>query len=83
VTSADRGKAARAVATRSSHAKWEPAPDRADPVDLLREQAKTRTSALVPIRHGRMVKTPFAFYRGAAAIMAADLAPTPVTGLRA
>ena len=83
MTSADRGKAARAVAARSSHAKWEPAPDRADPLELLREQAKTRTPVLVPIRHGRMVKTPFAFYRGAAAIMAADLAPTPVTGLRA
>jgi len=83
VTSADRGKAARAVAPRSSHAEWEPAPDRADPVELLRDQAKTRTPALVPIRHGRMVKTPFAFYRGAAAIMAADLAATPVTGLRA
>jgi uncharacterized protein (DUF2252 family) len=83
VTSADRGKEARTVAPRSSHANWEPAPDRADPVDLLREQAKTRTPWLVPIRHGRMVKTPFAFYRGAAAIMAADLAPTPVSGIRA
>jgi uncharacterized protein (DUF2252 family) len=81
VTGADRGKAARAVAPRSAHAGFRPAADRVDPVEMLRRQAATRTPQLVPIRHGRMLKTPFAFFRGAAAIMAADLAPTPVTGL--
>jgi uncharacterized protein (DUF2252 family) len=81
VTGADRGKAARAVAPRSAHAGWEPATDRVDPVETLRRQAATRTPQLVPIRHGRMLKTPFAFFRGAAAIMAADLAPTPASGL--
>jgi hypothetical protein len=66
------GKAARATAPRSGHARWEPAPNRVDPVELLLEQARTRTPGLVPIRHGRMLNSPFAFFRGAAAIMAAD-----------
>jgi uncharacterized protein (DUF2252 family) len=81
VTGADRGKAARAVAPRSAHAAWEPAADRVGPVEILRQQAATRTAQLVPIRHGRMLRSPFAFFRGAAAIMAADLAGTPATGL--
>jgi uncharacterized protein (DUF2252 family) len=80
---AARGRAARSDAPRSSHAHWEPAPDRLDPVELLMAQAQTRTPELVPIRNGRMLSTPFAFFRGAAAIMAADLASTPITGLRA
>jgi hypothetical protein len=81
VTAADRGKAARSVAPRSGHATWRPAADRLDPVAILRQQATTRTPQLVPIRHGRMLRSPFAFFRGAAAIMAADLAATPRTGL--
>ena len=78
---AARGKAARAKVRRSAHADWAPAPDRPDPVELLEEQARTRVPELVPIRHGRMLLSPFSFFRGAAAVMAADLAPTPRTGL--
>jgi uncharacterized protein (DUF2252 family) len=76
-----RGKAARAQTPRSSHAVFEPAPDRADPIELLQRQAKTRVPELVPIRYGRMLVSPFAFYRGAAMIMASDLANTPRSGL--
>src|SRR5215469_9582906 len=65
----------------SSHAKWHPAADRPDPVGLLEEQNVTREPDLVPVRHGRMMVSPFTFYRGAAKIMAADLAETPVAGL--
>jgi uncharacterized protein (DUF2252 family) len=78
---AERGKAARASAPRAVHAAWEPAADRRDPVDVLEEQAATRVPELVPIRYGRMLSSPFAFYRGAAAIMAGDLGPVPRTGL--
>jgi uncharacterized protein (DUF2252 family) len=78
---AARGKATRAEVPRGAHAGWEPPPARADPVKLLEEQAKTRVPELVPIRYGRMLVSPFAFYRGAAAIMAADLADLPRTGL--
>ncbi len=80
--SAAVGKAARSRAARSAHAEWEPAADRADPVEILEAQASTRVAELVPIRYGRMAATPFAFYRGAAAVMAADLARTPASGLR-
>jgi uncharacterized protein (DUF2252 family) len=76
-----RGKAARAEVPRSSHAEWEPAPGRRDPVDVLEEQAQTRVPELVPIRYGRMLVSPFTFYRGGAALMAADLAGSPRTGL--
>ena len=76
-----RGKAARVQAPRSSHAAFEPAADRPDPVVLLERQATTRVPELVPIRYGRMLLSPFAFYRGAAAIMAGDLAGTPRSGL--
>jgi hypothetical protein len=76
------GRAARAAVPRSSHEAWEPAGDRPDPVDLLRQQAVTRVPELVPIRHARMLASPFAFYRGAAAVMATDLARTPNSGLR-
>ena len=76
------GRAARARTPRRSHAEWAPATGRPDPVELLRAQERTRVSDLVPIRHERMLASPFAFYRGAAAIMAADLAPTPQSGLR-
>jgi uncharacterized protein (DUF2252 family) len=67
----------------SSHTKWGPAADRADPVALLEEQDATREPDLVPVRHGRMMVSPFTFYRGAAKIMAADLKDTPVAGLGA
>jgi uncharacterized protein (DUF2252 family) len=78
----ERGKVARAGGPRSSHADWAPAAVRPDPVDILEAQAKTRIQDLVPIRYGRMLASPFAFYRGAAAVMAADLRDTPVTGIR-
>jgi uncharacterized protein (DUF2252 family) len=76
-----RGKAARAEVPRSSHAVFEPAPRRADPVELLERQAETRVPELVPVRYGRMLVSPFTFYRGAAMIMAGDLAATPRSGL--
>jgi uncharacterized protein (DUF2252 family) len=76
-----RGRTARLQVPRSSHGRWEPAPDRTDPVSLLEEQAASRVPPLVPIRHGRMLVSPFTFYRGAALIMAADLATTPVSGV--
>ena len=76
-----RGKAARKEVPRSSHALYEPPAGRADPVKLLERQAKTRVPELVPIRYGRMLVSPFTFYRGAALIMAADLAGTPRSGL--
>jgi uncharacterized protein (DUF2252 family) len=80
---AARGKAARAEVPRSSHAGFTPSTHRPDPVALLEEQATSRLPELVPIRYGRMLVSPFAFYRGAALIMAADLASTPSSGLRA
>jgi uncharacterized protein (DUF2252 family) len=67
----------------SSHGDWAPAADRPDPVGLLQEQDRAREPDLVPVRHGRMVASPFTFYRGAAKIMAADLAGTPTAGLDA
>jgi uncharacterized protein (DUF2252 family) len=76
-----RGKAARAEVPRSSHADWEPPPHRPDPVELLEEQAQTRVPELVPIRYGRMLVSPFTFYRGAAYLMASDLAGGPRSGL--
>jgi uncharacterized protein (DUF2252 family) len=78
-----KGLEARDQASLSSHTKWKPAADRPDPVALLEKQDATREPDLVPVRHGRMMVSPFTFYRGGAAIMAADLAPTPVAGLRA
>jgi len=76
-----RGKAARAKIPRASHARFEPVATRADPIELLERQARTRIPELVPIRYGRMLVSPFAFYRGAAMIMAHDLASTPRSGL--
>jgi uncharacterized protein (DUF2252 family) len=76
------GRAARAQVPRSSHADWSPGPDRADPTALLTAQETTRVPELVPMRHERMLVSPFTFYRGAAVIMAADLAAAPNTGLR-
>jgi uncharacterized protein (DUF2252 family) len=77
-----RGREMRRAAPRQSHAQWEPPPDRPDPVDILEEQARTRVPDLVPIRYGRMVASPFAYFRGAAAPMAWDLAHTPASGIR-
>jgi uncharacterized protein (DUF2252 family) len=75
------GKAAREKAPVSAHTGWVPAPDRPDPVGLLEDQNATREPDLVPVRHGRMMVSPFTFYRGAAKIMAADLKDTPRAGL--
>jgi uncharacterized protein (DUF2252 family) len=75
------GEHARASTPLSAHTGWEPAADRLDPVKLLEEQNATREPDLVPVRHGRMTFSPFTFYRGAAKIMAADLADTPTAGL--
>jgi uncharacterized protein (DUF2252 family) len=77
------GKAARKRAPRSSHAEWKPPPARRDPPAVLAEQDASRVPDLVPVRYGRMLASPFTFYRGAAAIMAADLASVPDSGLRA
>src|SRR5437764_8116857 len=71
-----RGKAARAEVPRSSHAGFDALETRADPIDLLERQAKTRVPELVPIRYGRMLVSAFTFYRGAALSMANDLAST-------
>jgi len=79
---AAHGKAARADVPRRLHAAWEPSPARRDPVDLLEEQATTRVPELVPLRYGRMSVSPFTFFRGAAYVMAADLAGAPRTGLQ-
>ncbi|TDN70142.1 DUF2252 domain-containing protein [Paraburkholderia sp. BL10I2N1] len=79
---AARGRALRDTVPRSSHAGWKPAQGRRDPVELLIESNEGRLSHLVPIRFGRMSASPFAFYRGAAALMAADLATTPTSGIR-
>jgi uncharacterized protein (DUF2252 family) len=75
------GKAARVEVPRASHAAFEPSPNRPDPLELLERQAAARVPELVPIRYGRMLVSPFTFYRGAALIMAQDLASTPHSGL--
>ena len=78
---AARGKAARAQVPRDTHAVFDPPPDRPDPIGLLEEQARSRVPELVPVRWGRMMVSPFTYYRGAALPMASDLATTPVSGL--
>src|SRR5215469_9636331 len=78
-----RGRQARDRTPLSCHSGWRPAADRPDPVGLLQDQDRTREPDLVPVRHGRMMVSPFTFYRGAAKIMAADLSGTPVAGLGA
>jgi uncharacterized protein (DUF2252 family) len=77
-----QGKEARDRTPPSSHTGWAPATDRPDPVALLEEQNRAREPDLVPVRHGRMLVSPFTFYRGAAKIMAADLEDTPTAGLQ-
>ena len=77
-----RGRAARREVPRSSHSVFEPGVHRLDPIELFERQADMRVSELVPIRYSRMLAAPFTFYRGAALIMAADLASTPRSGLQ-
>ena len=77
------GKSLRKDVPRSSHGEWTPTADRPDPVDLITSQNVARIQWLVPVRHWRMAQSPFAFYRGAAKLMALDLATTPATGLTA
>ncbi|GHC80125.1 DUF2252 domain-containing protein [Streptomyces flavofungini] len=79
---AARGKAARGPVPRSAQAGFAPRPDRADPVAVLEEQSASRLPDLVPVRYARMLESPFRFYRGAAALMAGDLAGTPSTGIK-
>ena len=79
--SVELGRAARAEVPRSAHGDFTPVPDRPDPVAVLQAQAVTRVQELIPIRYGRMLMSPFTFYRGAAAVMAADLATTPDSGI--
>jgi uncharacterized protein (DUF2252 family) len=79
--SASLGRQARASVPRSAHAELPLDPDRPDPVDLLLDQARSRVPELVPIRHGRMASSPFAYFRGAALGMASDLSRTPVSGI--
>ena len=79
---ASAGKAQRAVVSRAVHGEWAPASGRFDPVGVLEAQGESRVADLLPIRHGRMAASAFAFYRGAAALMAGDLAATPSTSLR-
>ena len=78
----EEGKSLRKKCPRKSHAVWKQPHDRPDPVRLLQESNKGRIPQLIPIRHGRMMQTPFTFYRGAALNMAADLGSTPATGLQ-
>ncbi|MBF4995458.1 DUF2252 domain-containing protein [Arthrobacter gandavensis] len=77
------GKQRRTRAPVTAHSGWRPASDRPDPIALIEEQDRTRDPDLVPVRHGRMLASPFTFYRGTAGIMAADLRDTPRAGLTA
>src|ERR1700709_1008423 len=77
----EAGGQARTTAPPDRHTNWKPATDRPDPVALLEAQNVTREVDLIPVRHGRMTVSPFTFYRGAAAVMASDLAATPTAGL--
>ena len=86
VASADerraKGKALRTAVPRAAHAGWKPPDERRDPVDIIRESNEGREVDLVPLRHGRMLASPFTFFRGSAALMAADLATTPTSGVK-
>jgi len=84
ITIADRraaGKARRDVVPRDSLARWRPPTNRADPLDILQASDATRLPDLVPLRYGRMLASPFTFYRGSAGVMAADIGPGPTSGL--
>jgi uncharacterized protein (DUF2252 family) len=76
------GKALRDKLSRNSHADWQAPTNGRDPIEVLIESSEGRLPRLLPIRYGRMMQSPFAFFRGAAAIMAADLARTPTSGIR-
>ena len=78
----ERGRALRETVPRSTHGEWKPRSDRKDPIAVLERQAKSRLRELIPVRYARMAESPFAFFRGAAAVMAMDLATTPATGIR-
>jgi uncharacterized protein (DUF2252 family) len=78
---ADAGKALRDKLAREEQGRWKPSKSRPNPIDILRKSDSSRLKELVPIRYGRMLQSPFAFYRGSAGVMAADLARTPSTGL--
>lgn len=80
--SLEAGRALRAQVSRSSHADWEPAANRRDPIEMLEDSGQGRMQDLLPLRYGRMARSPFAFFRGAAGIMAYDLQHTPNTGIR-
>ena len=75
------GSAHREKTPRRSHALWKPLAQRTDPIEILIESSRGRVARLVPIRYGRMLQSPFTFYRGAAAVMAADLSRTPCNGV--
>jgi uncharacterized protein (DUF2252 family) len=77
----EAGQSLRRLVPRGQHAIWQPPPDRRDPLDIVIESSRHRISSLLPIRYGRMRKSPFAFLRGSAAVMAADLAGTPTSGI--
>ncbi len=77
----EKGKSLRVRCSRASHSIWKPHRHRPDPIAVLEQSNHGRLADLIPLRYGRMLKSPFAFYRGAAAIMAADLARTPSTGI--
>ncbi|RZM82160.1 DUF2252 domain-containing protein [Leptolyngbya iicbica] len=79
----DQGKALREKVSRSRHGDWSPATNRVDPLERLQASDRDRLPHLIPIKYGRMVESPFAYFRGSAGVMAADLAPTPVSGINA
>jgi len=84
MTPADRrahGKRLRDTVRRDAHTGWRAPADRADPIGILRAADATRQPDLVPLRYGRMLQSPFTFYRGSAGVMATDLAQTPVSGI--
>ena len=78
----ERGQALRATVPRATHGVWDPPADRHDPIAVLEQQGESRVAELLPVRYARMAESSFAFFRGAAAVMALDLAATPMTGLR-
>ena len=76
------GKALREKVPRTSHSEWDAPSDRPDPIQVLRESDRGRLPGLLPIRYDRMRQSPFAYFRGSAAMMARDLSRTPATGIR-
>src|SRR5579872_584465 len=76
------GRKCRNAVPRKAQGTWSPLPDRSDPIELLQQSDRLRLPHLLPIRYGRMLESPLAFLRGAAAVMARDLATTPSTGIQ-